>query len=194
MLLTDPQMKSISWHLSENAVLALTQHARVDCAERTFFNFLGRKYSVSDATSEVFLFFLRQYKIDVLGYSEFPLYPALARCPLLCNALQRGKLRLLQLGNDRRDKNTLFFLVPSTGCHDLAEQERWDTALCCPDCHDESGALIEHIMGDRSKVMVCCRANRMIDDYPGGDTRLSQCEFFGKMDVSGDDEEWLNEI
>jgi hypothetical protein len=59
-------------------------------------------------------------------------------------------------------------------CQDLAEQGRWDLALCCAECHADESLLVQDTLtapnpleGQR-QMLICCRAFLLLNDWYAG--------------------------
>jgi hypothetical protein len=59
-------------------------------------------------------------------------------------------------------------------CHDLAEQGRWDKALCCAECHGNPNFMLgdavtaQNPFNGTRTFLLCCRPFVLLDDwYPG---------------------------
>lgn len=63
---------------------------------------------------------------------------------------------------------------PPLTCADLAQQGRWDKALCCAECHSDESLLIQDILtapnpleGQRH-ALTCCRAFLLLNEWYAG--------------------------
>jgi hypothetical protein len=59
-------------------------------------------------------------------------------------------------------------------CQDLAEQGRWDLALCCAECHADESLLVqdtltaENPLEGQRHALICCRCLELLNEwYPG---------------------------
>lgn len=63
---------------------------------------------------------------------------------------------------------------PPLTCKDLAEQGRWDTALCCAECHANPMLLIqktltaENPLEGHREALICCRAFSLLNEWHAG--------------------------
>lgn len=63
---------------------------------------------------------------------------------------------------------------PPLTCKDLAEQGRWDTTLCCQECHNDPSLLIQEEITEqdplqgRREALLCCRAFLLLTDWHAG--------------------------
>src|SRR5437899_9464061 len=130
-------------------------HIRRDSASRVhFFSPDGRSLCIVDAPLPDWLIFLQSVGYSVADYSESDIVPHLKRCDVINELLREGLLRINTDASMYPWRPPLLLLEPVriiVGCAELSKEGRWDTALCCGDCH-ASGEMIEYEKG----IWVCC--------------------------------------
>lgn len=63
---------------------------------------------------------------------------------------------------------------PLPTCHDLAQQGRWDKALCCAECHGNPNFMLMNAATEKNPFegirhyLLCCRPLVLLNDWwPG---------------------------
>ncbi|OLE93235.1 MAG: hypothetical protein AUI84_15875 [Delftia sp. 13_1_40CM_3_66_6] len=154
------------------------QHCKIVDQPRTFFGINGYKRTIESASLAEFSLFLEDHGYDTHDYNE-PTVSAMMRRDAVNTLLDRGRLCLSRTGEGSAAK---FFLAPPMGCRELAAEMRWDSKACCPACHSIGGTLIKRTLIDRRDVMLCCRADKFLDDFPNMPQKLPPCEWWADDD------------
>lgn len=178
--------------ISPSALLrqAPNQYLKESMLSSTSFGLPGHQHSLTRATLEEWLLFCNQCHCNVIGYSEGGAYPALSRRDFANAQMRSGSMILFLTDNG-------YLLAPAKiavlTCADLARELLWDTALCCPECHDLHHDSIEFFLtnhdfmeGKRGKRSArgCCRAERLVNDFYVGKVFSP-----GDLDTHGDDDD-----
>jgi len=168
-----------TWRPPADATECLVQHCKIVDQSRTFFGINGYKRTLENASPVEFCLFLEDHGYDTHDYDE-PTVPAMVRRDAVNTLLDRGRLLLLRTGEGGAAK---FYLAAPVGCRELAWERLWDSkAYCCPACHSIGGTLTRRTLIDRRDVMLCCRADRFIDDFPNMPQKLPPCEWWADDD------------
>jgi hypothetical protein len=146
-------------------------HVRRDAAPRVhFLSPDGRSLCIVDAPLSDWLVFLQSVGYSVADYSESDIVPHLKRCDVINSLVREGLLKVNTDASMYPWRPPLMLLEPVrvvVGCAELAKEGRWDTALCCGDCH-ASGDFISVVLRDRREARVCCVAEKLLGDYGTG--------------------------
>lgn len=186
------------WRPPADATECHVQHSKLADQSRTYFGVNGRKYTIESASCMEFCMFLEEHGYDTCAYSE-PIVPGnnparaagMVRRDAANALLDAGRLRLLRTGEG---SGMLFYLAPPRGCKELANEMRWKMDFCCSACHSIEGTLAKHILTDRREVMLCCRASRLLADYPHLPQKLPPCDQWdGPVDDPGWDDACLDD-
>ena len=63
---------------------------------------------------------------------------------------------------------------PAVTCAQLAKEGRFDSALCCKECHADQSLLINYFVTGRNplkgqrKALLCCHCIELLDDWHPG--------------------------
>jgi len=165
---TDHEIQSISSKMK--AANRQQQQARIEFSDlaRTFVVVREKQRAIPDLFLQEWASFLQKVGHDITDYHE-SLARENKRLRVINDLIEARKIEVIHGISSHMQR---LFLVPThltLTCAHLAGIDRWDTRLCCRECHQEGlsyAMSITGYQGHRCSGEMCCRGAALFYDFP----------------------------